>query len=130
MAIELNPAVTRFLDELNHPFRSEIERLRMIISGTGIGLTENIKWNGPNYSHRNDDRITMRIQPPKQIQLILHRGAKKQEQPENKLIQDQSGLLNWRENDRAVMTFKSMADIESRESDLVRVIKDWIAATS
>ncbi len=130
MANELITAVSSFLDEIDHPLRPEIDRLRIIILGTGIGLTENIKWNGPNYSHRNEDRITMSIQPPKQIQLILHRGAKKQEQPQHKLIDDPSGLLNWRGNDRAVIPFKNMADIENRESDLVRVIKDWIAATS
>jgi len=35
----------------------------------------------------------MRINPPKKIQLIFHRGAKKLQQPENKLIKDASNLL-------------------------------------
>jgi hypothetical protein len=74
----LNNQVSLFLDELNHPFRSEIENLRNCILLAQPKLNENIKWNGPNYSHGEEDRVTMRVQPlKKQVQLILHRGAKK-----------------------------------------------------
>ena len=59
-----NTDVTSFLDEQNHPFRKEIEQLRNCILSTSNNLTENIKWNGPNYCFDNKDRITMRIQPP------------------------------------------------------------------
>ena len=77
----LNNEVTDFLDELNHSLRKEIEALRICILSTDNNLTENIKWNGPNYCFDNEDRITMRIQPPKTklIQIIFHRGAKKQD---------------------------------------------------
>ena len=74
----LNHKVTKFLDGLSHPFRKEIEQLRLYILSGDIRLEENIKWNGPNYYLYNNDRITMRIHPPKQIQLIFHRGAKVQ----------------------------------------------------
>ena len=77
----LNDEVSNFLNELNHPFRKEIEQLRTFILTADNNLTENIKWNGPNYCFDNEDRITMRIQPPKTklIQIIFHRGAKKQD---------------------------------------------------
>lgn len=129
MTINLNSEVTKFLDDLNHPLRKEIERLRTDILSSHSGLTENIKWNGPNYCHDHEDRITMRILPPKQIQLIFHRGAIKKEQPKDLLIKDMPGFLTWKENDRAVVTFKNMAEIDSRKSDLNIVIKDWISAT-
>jgi len=123
----LNNEVSDFLDLQKHPFRSEIELLRNVILSVDNKLTENIKWNGPNYSYENDDRITMRIQPPvEQVQLIFHRGAKKLEQPKNKLIASTSKLLNWKENDRALITFKSMKDIENSRSELSDIIKDWI----
>ena len=128
--INLNTAVTTFLDGLNHPFRKEIEQLRLEILSAGSNLEENNKWNGPNYSLGKQDRITMKILPPKQVQLIFHRGAKVQEQPTDKLIQDGSGLLTWKENDRAVATFRSMTDIETRRTDLARVVRDWIKASS
>lgn len=122
--------VTTFLDALNHPFRSEIEQLRLIILGANASLTENIKWNGPNYCVNDEDRITMKIQPPRQIQLIFHRGAKKREQPKEKLIQDSSGLLTWKENDRAIATFKNSKDVEAAGSALTTIINDWINATT
>ncbi len=123
----LNHEVSDFLDQQKHPFRNEIELLRNIILSADIKLTENIKWNGPNYSYEYEDRITMRIQPPaSQIQLIFHRGAKKQEQPKNRLIASASKLLSWKENDRAVITFKSMKDIEDSRSELFDIISEWI----
>ncbi|WP_276371227.1 DUF1801 domain-containing protein [Chryseolinea sp. H1M3-3] len=79
--LKLNGAVTKFLDELQHPLRDQIEQLRKSILSANSGLTENIKWNGPNYGFHGEDRITMRIHPPRQIQLIFHCGAKVQEQP-------------------------------------------------
>ena len=126
----MNSEVTAFLDAQNHPFRKEIEALRLCILSANDDLTENIKWNGPNYCFDLEDRITMRIQPPsKQAQLIFHRGAKKAAQPKEKLIDDTSGLLVWKENDRAVATFKSMEEIERRKVELSNIVADWIEAT-
>ena len=125
----LNSEVTDFLDQLNHQFRKEIEQLRIFILSSDKNLTENIKWNGPNYCIENQDRITMRIQPPKNIQLIFHRGAMKQEQPKDRLIEENSKLLIWKENDRAVATFKNMTEIKNAETVLTEIVKKWIIAT-
>jgi hypothetical protein len=128
--INLSSEVTDFLDELNHPFRLEIEQLRNCILTANKDLTENIKWNGPNYCFDNEDRITMRVQPPtKQVQLIFHRGAKKQEQPKDKLIDNKSKMLVWKENDRAIVTFKNIQDIENGKVELTKIVTEWIIAT-
>jgi uncharacterized protein YdhG (YjbR/CyaY superfamily) len=126
-----NDEVTKFLDEQNHPLRKEIDLLREIILTANSGLSENIKWNGPNYCFGNEDRITMRIQPitAKQIQLIFHRGAKVKEQPKSKLIDDTSGLLVWKENDRAIATFKNIEEIKTNKDELTKIISEWIIAT-
>lgn len=125
-----NTEVTKFLDEQNHPFRKEIEELRNYLLSANPDLTENIKWNGPNYCVGNADRITMRIQPPtKQVQLIFHRGVSKQAQPEDKLIANKSKRLVWKENDRAIITFKSLEDIENGKSELIEIVTEWISAT-
>jgi hypothetical protein len=128
--INLNNEVTSFLDELNHPFRNEIEQLRNCILTANSELAENIKWNGPNYCFEKEDRITMRIQPPtKKVQLIFHRGAKKQPQPKDKLISNKSKILLWKENDRAIVTFKSLQEIYSGKTDLTEIINEWIVVT-
>lgn len=127
---QLNPEVTAFLDALNHPFRNEIELLRNTILETNSGLQENIKWNSPNYSFKNEDRITMRVQPLKQVQLVFHCGAKKQEQPKEKLINTSSNLLLWKENDRAIASFKKPEEVAQNLSDLITIINDWIKAST
>lgn len=126
----LNHDVTKFLDELSLPLRKEIEQLRTCILSANSGLTENIKWNGPNYCFDSKDRITMKVHPPKQVQLVFHRGAKSQDKPTSRLLADDKGLLVWKEHDRAVATFNSMADIERSKSALQQLVNDWIVATS
>jgi hypothetical protein len=86
---KLNGEVTAFLDNLKHSLREEIEYLRKIIMSTDYELTEGIKWNGPNYSINGEDRITIRINPQKHLQVIFHRGAKVKEQPKERLQRSQ-----------------------------------------
>lgn len=128
----LNHAVSAFLDEQNHALRREIELLRECIHSADDTLTESIKWNGPNYSVNKEDRLTMKIQPPtaKHIQLFFHRGAKKQDQPAAQVINDDSNLMTSKENDRAIATFKSVADIENARSALQDIVRKWIQATT
>ena len=124
----LNAEVSAFLDALKHPLRAEIEALRNCILTANASLAEDIKWNGPNYSLNGNDRITMRVQPPKQVQLIFHRGAKKLAQPKNKLIASTSKLLDWKENDRAMISFKTLKDIEAADKELSTIVKQWLEA--
>lgn len=128
--MSMNPEVSHFLSEQNHPLIDLINQLRGVILNTGCGLEENIKWNGPNFHLANEDRITMKIFPPKQIQLIFHRGAKKQTQPDQKLISEHSALLQWKENDRAILSLKTVEDLSKHQSEIQQIVKDWIKATS
>ncbi len=128
--IPLNEEVTKFLNDLNHPLRKEIEQLRQVVLSANAGLSENIKWNGPNFCFQGQDRISMRIQPPKQLQLIFHRGVKVLVQPSETLIQDKSNLLTWKTNDRAVATYKSIEEILSSKPALTKIINDWVAAAA
>lgn len=125
-----NHEVTQFLEGQNHPLRQEIEMLRECILTANKTLAENIKWNGPNYCFAGEDRITMKIQPPKLIHLIFHRGAKVKEQPKEKLLIKDFGLLEWRGNDRAIATFRNMQEIESRKSELMEIVSVWIKANA
>lgn len=124
-----NQDVTVFLDGLNHPFRKEIELLRTILLSVDEELVEGIKWNGPNYSIRGEDRITMRIHPPTQVQLIFHRGAKVKVQPEKRLLDNDDDFLTWKENDRAIASFHSLEQIEKDRSKLKDIASMWIKAT-
>ena len=74
-------------------------------------MTENIKWNGPNYCSANEDRIIMGIHPPKQVQIIFQSGAKVKDQPKEKLIKNDFSISAWKGKDRAIATFKNMQEI-------------------
>lgn len=123
---QLSQEVTSFLDSLNHPMRKEIEHLREMIMNTPYPFSESIKWNGPNYSIEGQDRITMRINPQDKIQLIFHRGAKKMEQPDGRLIEEDTDLLTWKANDRAIASFKDATEIKENEKTLLKIIKKWV----
>ncbi|MDP3305097.1 MAG: DUF1801 domain-containing protein [Erysipelotrichaceae bacterium] len=125
----LSNEVTALLDNLEHPLRNEINYLRSIIMSTGLGLSEGVKWNGPNYSINNEDRVTIRINPFKQIQVIFHRGAKVKEQPKERLLKDEHKILTWKENDRAIATFKRMDEIERLSVVFKELVIQWIEAT-
>ncbi|MDP2814290.1 MAG: DUF1801 domain-containing protein, partial [Erysipelotrichaceae bacterium] len=121
----LSNEVTALLDNLEHPLRNEINYLRSIIMSTGLGLSEGVKWNGPNYSINNEDRVTIRINPFKQIQVIFHRGAKVKEQPKERLLKDEHKILTWKENDRAIATFKRMDEIERLSVVFKELVIQW-----
>lgn len=122
--------VTAFLDSIDHPLRKEIDFLRKLILSSKYELAEGIKWNGPNYSSNGEDRITMRIHPQRQVQIIFHRGAKKKMQPEEKLLKGEYDFLIWKENDRAIATFSSSINIEENAGILSDIVDRWIEATA
>jgi hypothetical protein len=122
----LNPEVTAFLEEMNHPLIELIEYLRGIILSTDPNLVEGIKWNGPNYSLDGKDRVTLKIYPPKQVQVILHRGAKVKEQPVQQLLVDEYPMLEWKVNDRAVLTFRSLAELERCQAVVREIVAKWL----
>ncbi|WP_204743202.1 DUF1801 domain-containing protein [Pseudocnuella soli] len=126
--ISLNRETTHFLDAAAHPLRQEIEHLRKLVLGAAAGLTESVKWNAPNYSVGSLDCITMKIFPPKNIQLVFHRGVAKKIQPAERLIEDDYGLLDWKAKDRAVATFNNSAAISKNEEALKNIITQWVAA--
>lgn len=126
----LNNEVTNFLDQINPSLRGEIECLRSIIMSTGMNLSEGIKWNAPSYSINGNDRITLRINSPKMIQIIFHRGAKVQEQPPERILDDKYTILLWKENDRAIASFKSLNEIQDNILILKEIITKWIESTT
>lgn len=124
-----NQDVNDFLDGLNHPFRKEIELLRTILLSVESEIVEGIKWNGPNYRVQGEDRITMRIHPPTQVQIIFHRGAKIKTQPGKRLLDKDYDFLTWKENDRAIASFQSLEQIEKDRSKIKEIATMWIKAT-
>jgi hypothetical protein len=125
----MNPEVTEFLDELNHPFRQELEELRKMILGVREDVEENIKWNGPNYKVGEHDRVSVKVNPAKSFHLIFHIGAKVKAEPETRLLSEDYGLLTWKSNDRAVVQFKDKAGFVKAKPHLPELVKNWFTVT-
>lgn len=121
--------VTELLYEQKLPLIQVIELLRELILNVKLELVESIKWNGPNYKYKNEDRITLRVQDTKQVQVIFHRGAKVKVQPENHLIEDEFNLLVFKENDRALISFKTYDDVFIQKSAIQTLTQRWILAS-
>jgi hypothetical protein len=129
LAPNLNPDVSKFLNEFNHPLKEEIELLRNIILNSNKTLTENIKWNAPNYVVDKNDRVTLKINPPKNILIILHCGAKVQAMPTQKLIDYTCKVLSWKTNDRAIITLNNKQDIIAYQNDIATIVNLWLETT-
>ncbi|HYP61380.1 MAG TPA: DUF1801 domain-containing protein [Thermomicrobiales bacterium] len=121
--------VDQFMAALEHPLKAEIERLRAIIIGANAGISEQIKWKAPSFCYRGDDRVTMKLHPVSQVQLIFHRGSKPKDTA-NFAFEDNSGLLKWAAKDRGVATFRNMAEIEQHKVALRDLLNRWMIATS
>jgi hypothetical protein len=121
-----SPSVEIFLDTLDHPHASAIRRLREIILGLDPRITEEVKWNAPSFKI-DDHFATFKLYPPKDIQLVLHTGAKVKSPPRDFQIDDPVHLLKWPAKDRCVLTLQSGEAFDQHESAVAGIVRQWIA---
>ena len=119
-------AVADFIAKMEHPHKAGIEQLREMILGLDGQVSEEIKWNAPSFK-LNDHFATFKLQPPKNIQLVLHTGAKAKSNAKAFSVDDPDGLLKWPATDRCVLTLRSTAELESHQGEVLRILRQWIA---
>ena len=61
--------------------------------------------------------------------MVFHRGAKTLDASAFK-FEDTAGLTQWPARDRGVVTFKTIADVETKRKELNALCKRWLDATS
>jgi hypothetical protein len=120
--------VDAFMAELRHPLKAGIEQLRSAILASNEQITEHVKWNAPSFRYGGVDRATFRLQPGDRLQLVLHRGAKTRNDSADFRFEDPSGLLEWLAPDRAVLTFRDLADVDARQATVVNLVNRWVIA--
>lgn len=119
-------SVSQLLAQTDHPHRAGIERLRELILDLDPRIGEEIKWNAPSF--RLDDHFaTFRLHPPKNIQLVLHTGAKGRSGARRFQIDDPAGLLTWPATDRCVLTLASREALATHEATVLGILRQWIA---
>jgi len=100
-------AVDKFMAELVHPFKNEVEAIRTLMLGVDPSIAEGIKWNAPSF-RTTEYFATTNLRAKNVIGVILHLGAKAREMPDGGMkINDPKNLLKWLAKDRAAVEFAS-----------------------
>src|ERR687889_432487 len=107
---------------LDHPLKEGIERLRVAILDSNERITEHVKWNAPSFCYAGEDRVTFRLFPENRVQLVFHRGAKVKDDAADFAFDDDTGLLRWVANDRAVVALRDAEDMEAKREAVVEVV--------
>lgn len=125
-AAKTDPAVVAFIEKLDHPFKPELETLRELILGLAPEVCEEVKWNAPSF-RTTEFFATFHLRPTDRLVLVLHQGAKVKAGKTRPAIADPAGLLEWRGNDRALVTFHSREEVVSRRDALEAALREWVA---
>jgi hypothetical protein len=120
--------VDRFLEELDHPLKSDVMSIRTRLHESNDAVTERIKWNAPSFGLSSEDRVTFNLRPTDKIQLVFHRGAKVKD-TSSFTFTDESGMLTWLAKDRATVVIPAGTDPETYLSGLIDLINAWMTAT-
>jgi hypothetical protein len=115
--------VDLLMSRLDHPLKEGIERLRAAILDSNERITEHVKWNAPSFCYAGEDRVTFRLFPRDRVQLVFHRGSRRRDDTDSFAFDDDTGLLRWIANDRAVVALR---EAEANQRDLVSVVNRWV----
>jgi hypothetical protein len=117
--------VETFLQQLDHPHKEAIGKLRLAIKGIDPRIAEEIKWNAPSFK-LDEHFATFKLHPPKAIQIVLHTGAKPKTAQKTFSVNDAHGLLTWPAPDRCMLTLQSSAQAEELHDIVIAMIKEWV----
>lgn len=109
--------VDAFMDQLDHPFKAEVEMVREIIKNVNKDITEEIKWKAPTFSYQDEYLVTFNLWEKGRIHLVFH----------NPMISKvKSKLLEGDYDHRRMAYFSDKEDIQAKKDLLEKALKDLI----
>jgi hypothetical protein len=108
--------VDAFMEQLDHPFKAEVQAVRDIIKGVHPGITEQIKWAAPSFSYKGY-MVTFNLWAKEHVHLVFHNGA---------ILSNESGLLEGDYPDRRMAYFSSMEAKVAKRTALENAINEWV----
>ncbi|MEQ1723586.1 MAG: DUF1801 domain-containing protein [Pseudobdellovibrio sp.] len=121
--------VQTFINNLKHPMKMDVQRVRNAIHDCMPGITEQLKWKAPSFIYEGDDRITFNFTSEKNLKLILHRGAKVKDASDFN-FEDTSGLIVWKAKDRGEITLSGTEDVSKNLNVLTPLFRAWFKYTA
>jgi uncharacterized protein YdhG (YjbR/CyaY superfamily) len=123
---QIDPAVTEFLRDLDHPLKRDIEVVREFILGVNAEIREGIKWKATSF--RTEDYFaTFNLRATDCVQFIFHKGAKvKDNSTKGMQIADPAGLIKWLAKERCLVTVGTGKEIQANRAALESIVREWI----
>ena len=105
------------MDQLDHPFKTEVEMVREIIKKVNKDITEQIKWKAPAFSYNGEYLVTFNLWEKGRIHLVFH----------NPMISKvKSKLLEGDYDHRRMAYFSDKQDIQAKKALLEKALRDLI----
>ena len=111
-------AVDAYLDELDHPLKEEVLRLREIVLGASPAIEERIKWKSPSFYVGGDDLGAFELRPRDFVRVIFVFP--------HGLVADPEAIMQGTWADRRELRFVNLADIEAKRPALETIVRDWV----
>lgn len=124
VSADTSAAVDAFMAALEHPQKAAIAALRDVMRGADPSIAEGVKWNVPSF-RTHEYFATTHLRAKVGIGLILHLGAKVRKDASLR-IEDPEGLLIWLADDRAVVHFGDVDEVQTRAAALQAIVRQWI----
>ena len=109
--------VNDFMQQLDHPFKAEVQVVRDLIKNVHPGITEEIKWKAPSFSYKGY-MVTFNLWARQHVHLVFHNGA---------ILSHESGLLEGDYVDRRMAYFSSLEDVYLKQPALEKAIREWVS---
>ncbi len=109
--------VNDFMQQLDHPFKAEVQVVRDMIKSVHPGITEEIKWKAPSFSYKGY-MVTFNLWARQHVHLVFHNGA---------ILSHESGLLEGDYVDRRMAYFSSLEDVYLKQPALEKAIREWVS---
>lgn len=119
-------AVDAWLAGLDHPLKDVVAAVRAALAAAEPRLGQQIKWNAPSFIWEGEDKLTFNLRPKAPLLLIFHRGARAKDN-EGFAFADETGLMDWKAPDRAVVTIASAADWDRDRDAILALARRWVA---
>jgi transposase len=115
--VKKQTSVDEFMQNLDHPFKEEVQILRNLILKVNKDINEEIKWNAPSFSYEGSYLVTFNLWEKERVHLVFHN-------PE--ILKVRSTLLEGNYDRRRMAYFKDKEDVRQKRFALEKVLKDLI----